>query len=275
MIRRPPRSPRFPYTTLFRSAMLAPVAVAVLFALPTGTVKATADGDRLLHEAETEYGYARVVEALDGDRWLELNEGQARHSLIRADRGVLTGDYWDEPPVLPWATGRARPPGKVAILGSAAGTMARAYGRLFPDTRIDAVEIDGELTEIGRRWFDLRAPHLRTHTADARPFLRASDDRYDLIAVDAYRQPYIPFYLATTEFFALARDRLRPGGVVVINVGHPEDSEDLEQVLGATLDDVFETVLRDPSEDTNTQLVATDAPASGARLASAARRLPA
>ena len=43
-----------------------------------------------------------------------------------------------------------------------------------------------------------------------------------MIFLDTYRQPYIPFYLATREFFELARDRLAPGGVVVINVGHPE-----------------------------------------------------
>ena len=49
--------------------------------------------------------------------------------------------------------------------------------------------------------------------------------------IDAYRQPYIPFYLTTREFFALVRDRLDPGGVVVINVGHPEDSDKLEQML--------------------------------------------
>ena len=35
--------------------------------------------------------------------------------------------------------------------------------------------------------------------------------RYDAIIVDAYRQPYIPFYLATREFFELARERLQPG----------------------------------------------------------------
>ena len=48
---------------------------------------------------------------------------------------------------------------------------------------------------------------------DARPFLRRTDERYDAIFVDAYRQPYIPFYLTTREFFELARDRLSPGGV--------------------------------------------------------------
>ncbi|HEY3019121.1 MAG TPA: fused MFS/spermidine synthase, partial [Solirubrobacteraceae bacterium] len=260
---------------LARRAVVAPLAVALLLVLPEGAVKATTGGDRLLHETETEYGYARVVEDPRGDRWLELNEGQARHSLIRAQRGYLTGDYWDEALVLPWATGRRAPPERIAILGSAAGTMARAYGHFFPRTRIDAVELDGELTALGRRFFDLRAPHLRAVTADARPYLRATRRRYDVIVVDAYRQPYIPFYLTTREFFSLARARLRPGGVVVVNVGHPRRSDELERVLGATMGAVFASVLRDPSERTNTQLLAAGAPASGARLAASERRLPA
>ncbi len=82
------------------------------------------------------------------------------------------------------------------MLGSAAGTVARAYGRCFPATRIDTVEIDPKITEVGRRLFDLHAPNLHTHAADARPWLRATQRRLDVIYVDAYRQPYIPFYLA-------------------------------------------------------------------------------
>ena len=56
------------------------------------------------------------------------------------------------------------------------------------------------------------------HDADARPFLRRTDERYDLIVVDAYHQPYVPFYLATREFFRLARERLAPGGILALNV---------------------------------------------------------
>jgi len=247
---------------------LAPVALAVLLALPVGTVKGETDpGSRVIHEADTEYQYARVVEDPDGTRILELNEGQAIHS-IRRPGTFLTGDYWDEMLVLP-AASLGREPRSIAILGNAAGTTARAYGHYFPDTRIDAVEIDGELTDIGRRYFDLRAPRLHTHAADARPFLRRSEQRYDAIVVDAYRQPYIPFYLSTREFFELARDRLNPGGVVLINVGHPESSDRLEQVLTATLRAAFATVLRDPSESTNTVLLATAAGASPGRLESA------
>ena len=54
-------------------------------------------------------------------------------------------------------------------------------------------------------------PRLTVHDADARPFLRSTDERYDLIVVDAYHQPYVPFYLATREFFRLVRERLAPG----------------------------------------------------------------
>ena len=62
---------------------------------------------------------------------------------------------------------------------------------------------------------------------------------------------------------------------MIVNVGHPEGQDDLEQVLGATMADVFGTVVRDPSEDTNTMLLASDAPASAARLQRAAPGLPA
>jgi hypothetical protein len=101
----------------------------------------------------------------------------------------------------------------------------------------------------------MRAPHLVVHDEDARPWLRRADGDYDVIVLDAYRQPYIPFYLATCEFFELARDRLAPGGVVIVNVGHPEGSTELERVIGGTMGEVFPAVLRDPIEDENTLLI--------------------
>jgi spermidine synthase len=257
---------------LGRRFVLAPIALAALLAIPVGTVKATGSG-RVIWDKETDYQYARVVQENDGERILELNEGQAIHSEYRPGQW-LTGDYWDEMLVLPFATG-AGAPRSVAILGNAAGTTARAYGHFFPRTRVDAVEIDGALTDVGRRLFDLRGPNLHTYTADARPFLRRSTRRYDLIVVDAYRQPYIPFYLATREFFALARKHLTPRGMVVINVGHPERSDRLEKVLSATMGAELKTVVRDPSEPTNTMLVGTDAPVSAGAMRGALGGMPA
>src|SRR5918992_834079 len=232
-----------------RRYALAPAAIAALIALPVGTLKAEADSGRVIYEIETEYQYARVVEQEDGERWLEPNEGQAQHSIYDPDT-VLTGDVWDGHLVLGFS-GLDAAPKRVAILGNAAGTTARAYEEFFPRTRVDGVEIDGELSEIGRRFFDMNNPRLHLYHEDARPFLRRIDAEYDVISADAYRQPYIPFYLATEEFFELARDRLAPGGVVVVNAGHPEGQDDLEKVLAATMRAVFPTVLRDPIEDTN------------------------
>jgi spermidine synthase len=250
---------------LRRRWWLVPIAIAALMAVPVGTVKGAEDGARVIHEADTEYQYARVVEEPDGVRKLELNEGLAIHSLIRPGT-FLTGGYWDAFLVDP-LTVLPRPPAHLAILGNGAGTTARAYGHYFPDTVIDAVEIDGELLDIGREYFDLRPrPQLRLHTDDARPYLRRTGERFDAIFLDTYRQPYIPFYLTTKEFFVLARDRLRPGGAVLINVGHPEDSDRLEKVLTATLASVFKHVARDPVKDTNTILMASDSPFSADAL---------
>jgi spermidine synthase len=95
--------------------------------------------------------------------------------------------------------------------------------------------------------------------------------------VDAYRQPYIPFYLATREFFALVRDHLAPGGLVVINVGHPEQSDQLEKVLSATMRAEFgaANVWRDPAEPTNSMLVGSTATDPAGRLRAAAASMPA
>ena len=116
-----------------------PAALVLAVSLPVGTIKA-ADTGRVLYETETPHEYARVVERPDGARVLELNEGQAVHSLYRPG-SYLTGDYWDGHLVLPFAA-RVRPPRRIAILGNGAGTVARAFGHFFPRTAVDAVEID-------------------------------------------------------------------------------------------------------------------------------------
>ena len=245
---------------LSRRHLLVPAALAALLLLPTGATK-PADGIRVLEERETPDQYARVIERADGERRLELNEGQFFHSVWRPDT-VLTDNVWDGYLSTPISV-LGRPPRSLALLGNGAGTTVRAYGEFFPDTRIDAVEIDGELTELGRRWFGLRdRPGLTLHTEDARPFLRRTDKRWEAIMVDAYRQPYIPFYLTTREFFRLTRERLAPGGVLIVNAGHPEGSTRLERMLTAGLRDSYRHVLREPITKFNTLLVASDRPPS-------------
>jgi spermidine synthase len=251
-------------------ALPVAAALALALAIPPGSIKDAGD-DRVLFEGETVQQYVRIVERDDGSRAMELNEGQAVHSLWKPGT-FLTGDYWDGMLTLPAIAGPR--PRKVAILGNAGGTVARAFGHYFPRTQVDAVEIDGELTSLGRKYLGLDNPRMTAFTEDARPWLKSAAGGYDAILVDAYRQPYIPFYLTTAEFFALAAERLAPGGVVIVNVGHPEGSEKLEQVLGATMSTAFPTVLRDPVADVNTLLVGGGPEISASRLEAVAPSLP-
>ncbi len=211
---------------------LAVAAVlAALVLVPPGAVKAE---EGLLHEETSYHQYIQVVERTDGRRVLHLNEGVAVHSVWQPGGNVLTGGVWDAFLALPPLLGR--PLERVAILGNAAGTTARALGVYYPEAEIDGVELDPAVSRVGRRFFGLEDnPRLRVHDADARPFLRRTDERYDLIVVDAYHQPYVPFYLATREFFRLVRERLAPGGIVALNVAAVPGDMRLVNGIGRTV----------------------------------------
>ena len=117
------------------------------------------------------------------------------------------------------------------------------------------------MSEVGRRFFGMEDnPRLRVFDADARPYLRRTDERYDLIVADAYHQPYVPFYLATREFFELARDRLTPGGILALNVAAvPGDTSLLDGITGTLLHE-FESVSVWPALRFNKIVLAFDRP---------------
>ena len=223
---------------LGRRWLLVAVLLAALLAVPPGAIKPQRG---LVFEDESLYQYIQVVERDDARR-LYLNEGIAVHSVWRRDE-LLTGGVWDT--FLAVASLLGREPRDVAILGNAGGTTARAMSRFFPKTRVDGVELDGAVSAAGRRYFGLEDnPRLEVHTADARPFLRRSDRRYDLIVVDAYRPPYVPFYLATREFFELARSRLKPGGAIALNVATVPSDHRLADAIARTLRSEVPQVVR-------------------------------
>src|SRR5437762_188438 len=111
-------------------------------------------------------------------------------------------------------------PKSVAILGLAGGTAARQYTAAFgASVQITGVEIDPDIVDVAHRYFHLNEPNVHPVVADARYWLDTQAAKYDVIVMDAYRQPYIPFHLTTREFFSGVRDHLAPGGVAVVNAG--------------------------------------------------------
>jgi spermidine synthase len=250
-----------------RMWMVVPVVLATLLAVPPPEIK------RSLFETESEYQYIRVVDDGRGGRELELNEGVVSHSAWGPDT-VLTGRYWDLflllPPLL------REPPRSMLVIGSAGGTIGRAYGRFYPQVAIDGVEIDPELNRVARRWFGAGDnSNMRLIAADGRPFLERTGKRYDLIVVDAYRQPYIPFYLATAEFFRLVREHLRPGGAVALNVATTPHDRQLSRAVGTTLLTAFPQAWRWRALRFNDVLFALREQVTRAGLLRRAERAPA
>lgn len=257
-----------------RLAYLVPVVLCLLLIVPPPMPGSAIAGARIVDSVETEYQNARVLEFPSGERWLQVNEGLAVQSIYRP-WSFLTGGFLDDFLVLPLASLRGTVPERIAILGDAAGSIARAYGHFFPRTRIDAIEIDGALTSIGVHYFGLQGPRLHIYTADARPWLAASNVRYDAIFLDTYRMPYIPFYLITHEFFESVAEHLKRGGVIVINVGHvPEQGRSLEDVVASTLRSVFPAVERVVADSTNTLVIASMREISAERILEARTSLP-
>jgi spermidine synthase len=65
--------------------------------------------------------------------------------------------------------------------------------------------------------------------------MRATTATYDVVAIDAFQQPYIPFQLTTVEFFREIRAHLSANGVVCMNAGHTRTDFRLIQALVNTL----------------------------------------
>jgi spermidine synthase len=142
------------------------------------------------------------------------------------------------------------------LIGLAAGTVSKQFTQAYGPIPIDGVEIDGEIVEIGREYFDMNEPNLNVIVADGRYALTESDKTYDVIGIDAYRQPYIPFHLTTKEFFQEVEDHLSPEGVSVVNAGRTRTDFRLVEVIAATMDAVFDDVyLIDVSGFTNTMVI--------------------
>ncbi len=121
--------------------------------------------------------------------------------------------------------------------------------------------------DVGRQYFDMNQPNLNVIVQDGRWGLEHSPKRYQVISVDAYRPPYIPWHLTTREFFQIVQPHLTADGVMVINVGRAPDDRRLIEALASTIRSVFPSVhVVDIPRTFNSILFATVQPTSAANL---------
>jgi spermidine synthase len=173
----------------------------------------------------------------------------------------LVAPFYNKPP---FGTDKIK---RIAIVGLAAGTTARQATAVFGDIPIDGFEIDPKIVDVGRKYFGMTMPNLNAIITDGRWGLAHSPETYSLIAVDAYRPPYIPPHLTTREFFQIAYDHLEQDGVLAINVGRAPGDRRLIDDLAATIGSVFPSIyVMDIPNTFNSIIYATKQPTTAENL---------
>jgi spermidine synthase len=105
------------------------------------------------------------------------------------------------------------------IIGLGGGRTSWYLHKSVPTLDFTAVELDPEVIRLCADYFGVKAePGFQIANEDGRVFLTKTDKTYDAILIDAYRGPFVPFHLLTTEFYKLVAAHLKPGGVAVQNV---------------------------------------------------------
>ena len=237
-----------------------PVVLIVLAFLVQGSPLKNTPGQ--IYETESSYNYIQVLEQ-DGYRMLRLNEGQGIHSVWHPT--VL--DYegpWEQFLAAPFFNPAPYELGNVesmAIIGLAGGTVARQATAVYGPIPIDGFEIDPKIIKVGQEYFGMTEPNLNAIAQDGRWGLEHSQRRYSVVAVDAYRPPYIPWHLTTREFFQIVHDHLTEDGVMVINVGRSPTDRRLIDGLVGTIGTVFPSIyVMDVSYSFNSIVYATVQP---------------
>lgn len=242
------------------------VIVGLFFLVNTGKDKNSAG---MIYETESAYNYIQVLEQ-DGYHMLRLNEGQGVHSMYHPEilnyagpwEQVLVAPFFNPAPVSIYDVR------SLAIVGLAAGTTARQASLVYPNISIDGIEIDPAIVEAGNKYFGMGLPNLYVIVQDGRWGLQHTGRKYQVVSVDAYRPPYIPWHLTTREFFHTVHESLTDDGVMVINIGRAPDDRRLINSLASTIRLEFASIhVMDLPGTFNSILYATVQPTSAANLA--------
>jgi spermidine synthase len=246
--------------------LLLPFALLALAALNDYRIKATPGQ---IYETESAYNYIEVL-ANGETHYLRLNEGQGIHSEYHPTELYYAGP-WEQFSVAPlfnappFQTSQVQ---RMAIVGLAAGTAARQATAIYGEIPIDGWEIDPAIIRVGQQYFGMTMPNLNIYAADGRWGLEHSPYRYDIIAIDAYRPPYIPPHLTTREFFAICAEHLTEDGGLVINIGRAPGDRRLINDLAATVQTSLPSVhVMDIPNTFNSMLFATRQPTQPQNLA--------
>lgn len=198
------------------------VAVAALLMLGMGglaTLALSLEGER----ARTYFGVYSVVET-EGGRFRQLNHGTTNHGRqwLDPERRSDPTSYYGRSAGIGIALNAAAPDAEIGVVGLGAGTLA-CYRQ--PGQRWSFFEIDPQILSYSRdgsfTFLSDCAPDARMVVGDARLELAEErQDRFDLLAIDAFSSDSIPLHLMTEEAFATYGRALAPDGLLLVHISN-------------------------------------------------------
>ena len=234
---------------MFRSygATTAGWTASVLFGVFAIGCVAPQSESTLVYSAKSNYSDIRVRDE-GGVRslyFVEPNLEVRQTSMILGNPGHLTTPYTR----YMFASMLLKHPQKrVLIVGLGGGAMVRFLNKHFPETSVDAVEIDPEVVKIASKLFGVRSlKRTRIITEDAFVYLQRDNGLYDAIYMDAFLEPGpetdprgIPQELKTVDFLVSLRGKLAPDGVVAFNLSEHESTDQDVQTIARAFPTIYE-----------------------------------
>ena len=220
-----PKPKRSPAAILAALALAGVIAIGGAYLLwpsgrPTAAASAGSSGeDSLLTKVESLYNDISVYRRSDGKLSLQFGAKRLRYieSIVNPADPLDLPVYYTQSmgAGLAYASGLD----DVGAIGLGGGGIEWYQHKSLPSLRTTTIELDPEVVRLAREYFSVRTePGFDIATEDGRVYLTHSDQRFDIMLVDAYRGPFVPFHLLTTEFYKLVAAHLKPGGVAVQNV---------------------------------------------------------
>ena len=196
-----------------------PIFIAALFLV---TPDALGQAQKLLHEKDSLYHHIQILDHVENNNTIRCMKftgktptNQSCIDLSNPDRQVL--EYSE----MAFAGLLFSPlPRSVLVIGLGGGIIPNIYNRISPHTKVDVVEIDKEVLNLAKKYFNFKpSEKTRVVIRDGRRFVKRSEKRYDVIVLDAFNGDQIPFHLMTAEFFKLLKKTaLTDDGILVSNV---------------------------------------------------------
>ena len=217
-----------------------PIPLAVLLSL----VSIPAADAQVLYEVYSAYHHIRVADE-DNTRILYFDRDQQSLMSLQDPNagGFEYADFFHVPVLFDPSMKR------VLFIGLGGGTGPKSFVNNYPEMKVDVLEIDPEVVEVAKEFFQLPSSvRLRVQVGDGRVLLQRAAGKYGAIMMDAYGTgpygSYLPYHLATAEFFRIAWNKLDNGGCLVYNaVGvHEGLDADVIRDLLPTLESVFQQV---------------------------------